>query len=131
MATIIICDDSELCRRVLRLTIESMRNDVACVEVATGAELLNYIKANEHPSLVFLDLRMPDRDGFRTLADLQAMEASFKDLKIVAYSVLASEADKVRSLEAGFDAFLGKPFSRSELTLLLTNLLGGETGGFS
>lgn len=101
-----------------------MRKDVTCVEVATGAELLSYIMANENPSLVFLDLRMPDRDGFRTLADLQAMEASSQNVKIVAYSVLASDADKARAREAGFDSFLSKPFRRCELTTLLNTLPG-------
>lgn len=101
-----------------------MRRDVACVEVSSGDALLTRIQKEDGFSLIFLDLRMPEKDGFATLKELQAIESKTQCTKIIAYSVLASEADRGRALEAGFDAILTKPLSRSELSTLLTRYLG-------
>jgi two-component system cell cycle response regulator DivK len=56
--------------------------------------------------VVFLDLEMPNYDGFNLLTDLKA-DARLSHVQIIAYTVHTSEIDEAR--QAGFDGFLGKP----------------------
>lgn len=73
-----------------------------------------------HPSLVFLDLDMPDRDGFETIADLRRGEGD-EHISIVALTARSGAADKRRCREAGFDRHVCKPINPDELVEIVAN----------
>jgi CheY-like chemotaxis protein len=51
---------------------------------------------------------MPDRDGFEALAQIRSKKA-LVDISIVAMIASASDAERERYVQAGFDGFLAKP----------------------
>jgi signal transduction histidine kinase/DNA-binding response OmpR family regulator len=68
---------------------------------------------NSEYSLVFLDIRMPEMNGFELCSILR--ERSEKDLKIVALSAQALEEEREAMIKHGFDDLILKPFKEHEL----------------
>lgn len=73
--------------------------------------------------VVFLDLEMPDIDGYDILKILQA-DARFEQIPVVAYTVHVSEIGVAREL--GFHSFLGKPLDADEFPQHLQRILNDE-----
>jgi len=114
----LIVDDSKMIRDVFS------RQLTTCGFEAQSCDSLNKtlsIIQDWQPAVVFLDLRMPDHDGFEVIKQIQAKFSASP--KIVA--VTGSDSDLVRrhADSVGFDRFLPKPFRTLELTALLDELL--------
>lgn len=72
--------------------------------------------------VIFLDLEMPDIDGYQMLEILK--EDLGVSAPVIAYSVHTSEVNVVRGL--GFDGFLGKPIRRENFPEQLELILSGK-----
>jgi len=116
-ARIIIADDEPLARQRIRTLLED-RDDVAIVgEARDGAEAVDMI-LGERPDVVFLDVKMPELDGFEVVAALEAMnEGGTGDagplpaiVFVTAFGEFAVKAFEVRALD-----YLLKPFDRARL----------------
>ena len=77
-------------------------------------ELVKRFPAN----VVFLDIAMPDIDGFETLRTLRT-RAGMANAFAIAVTGFGSQDDKRRTLEAGFDGHLTKPVELDALVALL------------
>jgi CheY-like chemotaxis protein len=62
------------------------------------------------PSIIFVDLNMPAKNGFDVIKDIKQSEG-FKDLPIVVYSTAANQASILKSMELGASLFVTKPTS--------------------
>ena len=69
---------------------------------------------NKIPSLVILDVMLPDVDGFTILKQLKNSEQT-KDMPVIMLTAKGSESDKVRGLDEGADDYVTKPFGVMEL----------------
>jgi two-component system KDP operon response regulator KdpE len=107
-STVLIVDDDPHVRRFLRTTLAGHGHAVA--EAGTVAEAIDAIR-RLRPSVVLLDLGLPDGDG---LAVLRAIPAEERPPTIV-LSARGQEGDKVIALDAGAEDYLTKPFGASEL----------------
>ena len=87
--------------------------DLPHVAVGSGTEALAQIE-RVHPSLVLLDLVMPQPDGYQILRILRA-RAETRDLPIVVMTALDADDEIARAFEAGADDFVRKPFKPVEL----------------
>ena len=66
--------------------------------------------------MVFMDLRMPKKNGAEAVKDIRKMGSN---IPIIALTAYAMEDDNKKILNKGFDALLTKPFSKDELTTLI------------
>jgi two-component system KDP operon response regulator KdpE len=107
-AKILVVDDEPQIRRVLRATLSA--EGYAILEARDGEAALAEFR-RERPDLVLLDMNMPGPDGLATCRDLRAGSS----VPIIMLTVRSSEKDKVRSLDAGADDYVTKPFSMEEL----------------
>ena len=73
--------------------------------------------------VVFLDLEMPDIDGYDMLTKLRA-DRRFQSTPIIAYTVHVSEIKVAH--DKGFDGFIGKPLDPDKFPDQLARILNGE-----
>ncbi len=83
--------------------------------------------------VVLMDCQMPVMDGYEAVAQWRCDEAerggaSLPRTPVIALTANAMVGDRDRSLAAGFDDHLGKPFSRAELRRVLGQWLGQRDG---
>jgi two-component system KDP operon response regulator KdpE len=106
--TILIIDDELQIRRLLDITLSA--KGYKTINSATGKEGL--IDAATHrPSLIILDLGLPDIDGLEILKKLR----EWYQKPIIILSVRNSEEDIVKALDHGANDYLTKPFRTGEL----------------
>jgi two-component system, OmpR family, KDP operon response regulator KdpE len=106
--TILIIDDEVQIRRLLEITLSSHGYKIA--EAASGKDGL-VAAATSHPSLIILDLGLPDIDGTVILKKLREWYLK----PVIILSVKNSEEDIVSSLDNGANDYLTKPFRTGEL----------------
>ena len=108
MSTILVVDDDLQLRKFLRTTLTNHGHSVA--EAGTVAEALDAI-GRVHPSVILLDLGLPDGDGITVLRKVPQEGRP----PIIVLSARGQEGDKVTALDAGAEDYLTKPFGPSEL----------------
>lgn len=108
---ILIVDDRWENRSVIVNLLEPL--GFSLIEANDGQEGLNKTKEFQ-PDLIIADLAMPVMSGFEMTRLLRSLDA-FHNLPIIASSASVSNIDRQQSLDAGYDDFLPKPVSASEL----------------
>ena len=93
------------------------------VDIARDGESALELAARHPPDLVVLDLMLPGLDGYEVCRRLRAAPATAA-AKIVVVTARAREAERVRGLEEGADAYVTKPFSTRELIATVASFLG-------
>ncbi len=105
MHRVLVVDDNEVSRELVREVLESLRVEV--IEACNGQEALDKIQASM-PDLVLLDLRMPSEDGFAVLRRIRR-NPSLTCLRVLAFTAHAMRGDREKALDAGFDGYITKP----------------------
>jgi CheY-like chemotaxis protein len=121
-ASILIADDYDDNRELLRLMLESAGHRVR--ETRDGREFVEAARAEQF-DVALVDLSMPVLDGWGALAELRADERT-RTLPCVAVTAFAAEQDRLRALEAGFDAYVSKPFRSRDILQVIDSLLGRD-----
>ncbi len=117
MAKILIVDDSTYARSILRRILEEDGHTV--FEASSGLEAIEQAPQAQ-PEVITLDLLMPGLSGEETLAHLKKVAPSAKILVLTAdVQTLTRKA----VLEAGADAFLGKPYEQAAILKAIQDLL--------
>jgi two-component system KDP operon response regulator KdpE len=106
--TILVIDDEVQIRRLLEITLSS--NGFKISEAGTGKDGL-IAAATQHPSLIILDLGLPDNDGIDILKKIR----EWYKKPIIILSVKNSEDDIIKSLDSGANDYVTKPFRTMEL----------------
>lgn len=106
--TILVIDDEKQIRRLLEITLSA--NGYKVILSANGKEGL-VDAATQHPSLILLDLGLPDIDGQEILKKLR----EWYQKPIIILSVRDSEEEIIKALDNGANDFLAKPFRSGEL----------------
>lgn len=74
-----------------------------------------------HPSIILMDIKMPEMDGFQATAAIRKEDQS---IPIVAVTAFAFDEDKKQMLDNGFNAFISKPIQKQKLLNVLHEMLG-------
>ena len=106
-AKILVIDDENQIRRMLRIALKSEGYDIS--EAENGEQGLACI-VRQQPDLVVLDLGLPDMDGQTLLRELRSWSA----VPVIVLSVRNSDKEKVQLLDAGAQDYVTKPFSIEE-----------------
>lgn len=106
--TILVIDDEVQIRRLLEITLSS--NGFRISEAGTGKDGI-IAAATHHPTLIILDLGLPDNDGIGILKKLR----EWYQKPIIILSVRNSEDDIISALDNGANDYLTKPFKTGEL----------------
>ncbi len=106
-------DTTRVCAKMLEL---------AGFQVATASDGFAALKvASEfQPSIMLLDIGLPDIDGFEVARRLRA-DANFKALTLIAFTAFGSDDYRSRAKDVGFDYYIVKPVLFQELLALLVD----------
>lgn len=105
---ILIVDDDQAIRKMLRIALEAKGYDTIeaiCKKDAIEMAILH------SPKLILLDLQLPDGNGLEVVFEIRSMVTT----PIIILSVINSDDEKIRLLDAGADDYITKPFSMGEL----------------
>ncbi len=105
---ILIIDDEIQIRRLLEITLSA--NYYNTLFASNGKEGL-VAAATHNPSLILLDLGLPDIDGMELLVKLREWFSK----PIIVLTVRSSEEDIIKALDRGANDYLTKPFRSGEL----------------
>jgi two-component system chemotaxis response regulator CheY len=114
----LIVDDSRFVRDYLRGLLEKMSVD--CEEAADGQAGLTQLHENGPFDLALIDWNMPIMDGLAMVKNLRA--EGYSDVKVMMVTTEAEDDFITRSLDAGADEYLMKPFDGEALTEKLAML---------
>lgn len=78
--------------------------------------------AENTPSLVLLDIMLPNEDGLSILKKIRADE-KMQNVPVIMVTAKTSEIDKVKGLDMGADDYISKPFGVMELVSRVKALL--------
>jgi two-component system KDP operon response regulator KdpE len=119
---IVLIEDDPSIRRFLDISLTAHSYRVRSARL--GAEGIA-LCAEEGPSLVILDLGLPDLDGQGVLLRLREWSA----VPVIVLSVRSDERDKVTALDNGANDYVTKPFGISELLARIRVLLRDHHAG--
>ncbi len=106
--SILIIDDEFQIRRLLEITLSA--KGYKTIQAVNGKEGL-IAAATHHPSLIILDLALPDIDGQELLSKLREWYTK----PVIILSVRNSEDEIIKALDNGANDYLTKPFRTGEL----------------
>ncbi|PCI96028.1 MAG: DNA-binding response regulator [Flavobacteriales bacterium] len=104
----IIIDDEQNARENLKLILDDFCPDVNVVAQAGSASEARKLIAKHKPNLLFLDINMPNEDGFELLASIE--EKNFAVIFITAHNQFA-----LKALKAGAIDYIEKPIDIEDL----------------
>ena len=71
------------------------------------------------PLLIFMDVNMPQMDGYATTRLIRKLPEPYCSLTIIALTADAMQGDKERCIEAGMNDYISKPFRVEEIEAVL------------
>lgn len=110
MEKIFIVEDDENIRELVIYALKSSGFEALGFE--NGNDFFQYLKNNNLPTLVLLDIMLPGEDG---LSILKKIRQSNNTVPVIMLTAKGSEFDKVTGLDAGADDYITKPFGILEL----------------
>lgn len=116
---IYVLEDDESIRELIIYTLNGQKMEAK--GFSTPSEFWEAI-SEKVPSLVLLDIMLPEEDGFSILEKLRAAPAT-KRLPIIMLTAKGSEYDIVRGLDIGADDYIPKPFRMMEMLSRIRALL--------
>lgn len=119
MAMVYIVEDDVNIREIERYALKNGGYDVE--DFDCGSDLFAAVE-KKIPSLVILDIMLPEEDGLDILTNLRAKKET-KNVPVIMVTAKSTELDKVKGLDMGADDYLTKPFGVMELISRVKALL--------
>jgi signal transduction histidine kinase len=104
--SILLVEDDQTSQELIQHIINPL--DMELHHVKAGSEAIKFILENPDTSLVLMDLKLPDLDGYNAT---RAIKKINPDIPIIAQTAYAMVGDKEKALDAGCDAYLTKPLN--------------------
>jgi CheY-like chemotaxis protein/nitrogen-specific signal transduction histidine kinase len=115
--SVLLAEDNAVNQRLAARLLEKRGHRVTVT--ANGREAVEAIQKGAY-DLVFMDVQMPEMDGFEATAAIREIEKrNGAHLPVIALTAHAMKGDKERCLAAGMDGYLSKPIRPPELDQIL------------
>jgi PAS domain S-box-containing protein len=117
--SILLAEDNAVNQLVMSRLLHKRGHRVVIAE--NGRQVLERVQ-RERFDAIFMDVQMPEMDGFQATAALRSQEGQEHRTPIIALTAHASAESRAQCLAAGMDDYLSKPIDAGELDALLTRL---------
>ena len=120
---VLLADDVDINREILLSLLEPTGLNIDCVENGMQA-LKTFAKTPDKYNMVFMDIQMPEMDGYEATRQIRALGAlQAKTVPIIAMTANVFREDIEKSLEAGMNGHIGKPIDISEVMKVMRQYL--------
>jgi len=104
---VMIIEDNQLNQKIADMIIKQLGHDT--IQVYEGKGAIEIVK-KEKPSLVILDIKLPDSSGIDICKAMKS-DPELKHIPVIVITALSSEEDKKQIVsESGCDNYIAKPF---------------------
>lgn len=118
--SVLVVEDNDDARTLLCTILARSGAQVSAAEnPATALDLLDA----SLPDIIISDIEMPGEDGFSFIEKVRLRPPPASRIPAIALTAHTSRADRIRSLEAGFQSHMGKPVEPAELLAAVRSLL--------
>lgn len=107
MDKVLIVDDSDFDRTMIKKALGSKRDDLEFCELSSGHSIAEVI-ANERPKIAIIDIRMPGMDGFEVL-DIIRANPELSTFPVLMVSGSEQPADRAMADAHGANGYFVKP----------------------
>lgn len=114
--TIMVVEDDPINMMLITEVLRKM--GFAIIRAENGRRALEILPSHS-PSLIFMDVNMPEMDGFTTTKKIRTLPEPYCSVPIIALTADAMQGDKERCIEAGMNAYVSKPFRLEEIETVL------------
>ncbi len=114
---VLIAEDDDSSALMLETFVR--KNGLDVVVATNGKEALLIFRENKDFDLVFMDLKMPEMNGFDAAREIRKES----DVPIIALSAFVFSEDREKAREAGCNEFIGKPVNLKDTKLILKKYL--------
>ncbi|NCD35207.1 MAG: response regulator [Spartobacteria bacterium] len=125
-ASILIAEDNYTNQVVIQAVLGEL--GISSFAVETGAEAVEELERT-HYSAVFMDIQMPDMDGYAATARIRHSTHPHvqKQIPIIAMTAHAMQGDRQKCIDAGMDDYISKPIAVAEVITVLEKWLQPES----
>jgi PAS domain S-box-containing protein len=114
--TVMVVEDDPINMMLINEVLTKM--GFAVIKAENGKRALE-ILPQHNPSLIFMDVNMPEMDGYATTKLVRKMPEPWCSLPIIALTADAMIGDKEKCIEAGMNDYVSKPFKIEEIEAVL------------
>jgi CheY-like chemotaxis protein len=120
---VLVVDDDRMMLRLLEMNLEKVGCRVLKAE--DGPAALD-LAERESPQLIFLDLMMPDMDGWEVMRRLKQSDST-RDIPVVIITGKVDRATRTELMGMGAEGFISKPFELGDIRKLVAERLRPES----
>ena len=91
------------------------------VSKQNGKDALEWMQQGVVPDIIIADVNMPDVGGIEFIMQIRS-SGFFRDVPLIMLSGNEKSEDKIKSLKAGADDYMTKPFNPEELEARIDNI---------
>lgn len=117
-ASIMVVEDDPINMMLITEVLRKMGFDI--IKASNGRQALDILSGNE-PVLIFMDVNMPEMDGFATTRLIRQLPEPYCNIPIVALTADAMQGDREKCIAAGMNDYITKPFRLEEIETVLKN----------
>jgi PAS domain S-box-containing protein len=115
-ATIMVVEDEPI--NMLLITEVLGKMGFAVIKATNGKQALDLLQQQD-PQLIFMDVNMPEMDGFTTTRLIRQLPEPYSLIPVIALTADAMQGDKEKCIEAGMNDYISKPFKLEEIESIL------------
>ena len=119
-ATILVAEDDPVNMLLISEVLGKM--GVKVLTAGNGMEVIEMLQS-QLPDMIFMDINMPEMDGFSATAEIRLLPAPARNIPIIALTADAMKEDRDRCIQAGMNDYISKPFRLEELENVLSKYL--------
>ena len=116
--TIMVVEDDPINMMLISEVLRKMGFKV--IKANNGKQALEILPKHD-PVLIFMDVNMPEMDGFTTTRLIRQLPEPHCGLPIIALTADAMQGDREKCIEAGMNDYVTKPFRIEEIEAVLKN----------
>jgi len=120
MNSVVLIDDHDLVRKGISMVVDSFNNFEIIEQFDLATEFQEYLKYNEKPHLVIVDLFMPVYSGFELIAWLNSKHS---EILCLALTIDVNEDSTIKAMRAGARGIIRKNSNSNQLLIAMTSII--------